>query len=78
MNENTTPSLRLSSRNEIKSAVNEALQTVGQSLENLCLLASAEALSTMMDKNARELAGEAYERDAGKPGDLMRPLRRGS
>ena len=66
MNENTTPSLGLSSRNEIKTAVIEALQTVRQSFENLCLLAGVDALSTMMDEDANELAGEAYEREAGK------------
>ena len=66
MNQTTTPSLGLSSRNEIKTAVNEAIQTVGQSFENLCLLAGVDALSGMMDEDAKELAGEAYERDAGR------------
>ena len=68
MNENTTPSLGLSSRNELTSAVNEAIQTVGQSFENLCLLAGVKALTTMMDDDVNELAGEAYERNSGKPG----------
>ena len=57
MSENTTPSPEMPSSNEIKSAVNEALQTVGQSFENLCLLAGVDALSTMMDEDAKELAG---------------------
>lgn len=46
MNENTTQNLELSSRNEIKAAVNEAVQTVGQGFENLCLLAGVKVLST--------------------------------
>ena len=60
MNENTTSSMEMSGRNEIKAAVNEAVQTVGKSFENLCLLAGVEALTTMTDDDVNELAGEAY------------------
>ena len=58
----------MSSRNEIKAAINEAVQTVGKSFDHLCLLADVEALTTMMDDDVNELAGEAYERNSGKPG----------
>ena len=68
MNENTTSSMEMSSRNDLKAAVSEAVQTVGKSFENLCLLAGVDALATMMDDDVNELADEAYERNSSKPG----------
>ena len=68
MNEITTSSMDLSSRNELKAAVSEAARTVGKSFEKLCLLAGVDALATMMDDDVNELAGKAYGHNSGKPG----------
>ena len=63
----SAPDMSIGTLPGIKSAVTEAIQTAGQGFENLRLLAGVDALSTMMEEDAGELAGEAHERDAGKP-----------
>ncbi|GHE00928.1 hypothetical protein GCM10008024_14520 [Allgaiera indica] len=64
----TTSALALASRTEMTAAVEEAWEAVGASFEQFCLVAGLSSLTQMLEEDARELAGEAHARDAGKPG----------
>lgn len=64
----TTLALALASRTEMTAAVEEAWEAVGASFEQFCLVAGLSSLTQMLEEDARELAGEAHARDAGKPG----------
>ncbi len=53
---------------DTRELVHEAWGDLGTSFERFCVMAGIDAMKTMMNEDAANLAGERYERDAGKPG----------
>jgi len=63
-----TSHLALASRSDLKTALIEACGGFWKSFDQLCLIAGTTTLGEMLEEDVNTLAGNAYARNADKPG----------